>query len=89
MDPALLVEVARIAQNRLILIGGMNRSKDHLVVLCVVPSFDERLGIDVTVWRPVDEVGQRTRISAKKFRQRLHRFDVDAKDFEGGKNRDG
>ena len=27
--------------------------------------------------------------SAKKFRQRLHRFDMDAKNFEGGKNRDG
>ena len=27
--------------------------------------------------------------SAKKFRQRLHRFDMDAKDFESGKNRDG
>jgi hypothetical protein len=44
-----------IAKNRLIFEGGMNRSHDHFVVLSVVSGFDERLGMDVTMWRPIDE----------------------------------
>ena len=35
--------------------GCMNRPNDHLVVLGIVPGFDKRLGIDVTMWRPIDK----------------------------------
>src|SRR5207249_6939745 len=63
LQSPLLVEIVSVAENRLILIRGMNGTKDRFVVLGVIAAFDERLGVNMAVWRPVDEAdGEKARL---------------------------
>src|ERR1051326_9057665 len=59
LHPPSLVEIIRVAQDRFVFVGGMNKTSAHLIMFSPISSFDEWLRIDIQMRRPVYEANRK------------------------------